>query len=281
MILAFVLSSLLNSNTAQARLDAKVDVSTSQSIPKTQKGKTTVELANIFGSDNKVFVEHVLHLNRPLSKIGKLIVPDGSCTASLVGPDLILTAAHCIANSSGTALQQGTFTFHLGYHQGTALASSPVEQVWYGSFEYDRGERENDWAILRIRDSLGDTYGYFGWIFLDASDSRAGQLTQVGYGRLWRDGEEVTVHESCAFRGATEDPGLFLHDCDTSPGDSGSPLLFCAEPSDCRIAGIHAAEQRAGADHTLRLKSFDPKRPNLAVGAGQFIPSLWQLLGGQ
>ena len=50
---------------------------------------------------------------------------DGSCTATLIGPQVLLTAAHCVGNANGVTLKAGALTFtgycdhHTDWQDGT------------------------------------------------------------------------------------------------------------------------------------------------------------------
>ena len=86
-------------------------------------------------------------------------------------------------------------------------------------------ESETDWALLRIDRSLGDEIGTVGARRLSeysASQAMLVRLFQAGYS--WDTGSNLSGDLDCGI--AELDGGrLIRHDCDTTRGDSGSPLM--------------------------------------------------------
>jgi V8-like Glu-specific endopeptidase len=133
----------------------------------------------IVGNDTRLPV-----LNRffPWSAIGRLEwrYADGrttpSCTGTLIGRDLVLTNSHClenprtqrIANSTTYESQRERIVFKPSLVRGR----SPVETV-VTSYDYGWKTGENhseDWALLKLKDPLGEQQGYLGWRVLDFTD---------------------------------------------------------------------------------------------------------------
>jgi hypothetical protein len=125
----------------------------------------------------------------PNSNVGKLFFLDGalgySCSAALIGPRLIVTAAHCIYNTV-TNTYNTRFLFIPAWHAGRipygawTSARVRVPQQWInasGGFPngYDHG-------IIELNDSdgrsLGNNIGWLGWQTF-ATVGR--HLTQIGY----------------------------------------------------------------------------------------------------
>jgi hypothetical protein len=91
--------------------------------------------------------------------IGRLDVVSGSCTATLVEPDIILTAAHCLF-TEGKKLSPDSLTFtpnfggqRLPAARVAAVVAIGVDQMNPDDDE-DQTPRENDWAILRLAEPI-------------------------------------------------------------------------------------------------------------------------------
>lgn len=113
----------------------------------------------------------------------------GSCTASLIGPTLVVTAAHCVSHASTTASGRYFFTnfmFVPAYTNGSAPFNAwggttvRVPNAWYfsdGSFP-----NPGDYALFRL-DPIngiqpGDVIGFLGWQINRLANN---DITQLGY----------------------------------------------------------------------------------------------------
>ncbi len=99
--------------------------------------------------------------NYPWRTIGLLkrnINSFDSCTASLVGPKLILTNRHCITGSSSNRVLEEQFIFYYNLsgdvYNSSSVVAYPVR--WGDSSDYD------DWAILELEAPIGNILGYLG-----------------------------------------------------------------------------------------------------------------------
>lgn len=181
---------------------------------------------HFFGRDDRVFMDQSAF---PWSLIGELTMETGeSCTATLIGVDILVTAAHCIHSDAGVNAR-GRFVTAVGRAGGPYEASVTHYYVDPG-FDYQRfssGDEIDglDWALLRIDRPLGRTLGYAGVRNLTgqgAAAARAAQLFQAGYS--WDTGEHLSGNIGCHIVTVNRD-NTFAHECDTTRGDSGSPFL--------------------------------------------------------
>lgn len=235
-------------------------------------------------------------LNRffPWSTIGRLewqvdLPVQTTCTATLIGEDLLITNAHClerpteIDQTTGGISSQFTdlrtyqsvtdkLIFKPSLIRGSSPASATIVNYIYGTNNPDN-DPSNDWALLKIDQPLGRTYGYLGWRVLDFSDqnvsrSLANQIRLAGYSGDYPTNAQRTfgersqtagVHAQCTIEGSSEGlgyrilpngnaeytssesptPGLLIHDCDTTGGSSGSAIIALFEDG-YSVVGIHA-----------------------------------------
>lgn len=192
---------------------------------------------HFFGRDDRVLLNTA---DYPWRVIGTARFDiGGTCTASLVAPDVLITAAHCIVED-GRVDAAGEFA------TGFALPGGPrrariidhhLDPDWDAEAFADGDERDGtDWALLRIDRRLGDELGYLGVYAPDREgwgELLAAEVRQAGYS--WDTGDHLSGNLDCRVRRVFQDNTL-AHDCDTTRGDSGSPFLIDTQTGPAVIA---------------------------------------------
>lgn len=175
--------------------------------------------------DGRVTVAPDAH---PWASIGRLNVAGyrirRHCTATLVAPDLVLTAHHCVNPiGRGDWAEPGNVHFLAGYARGSFTAHRTASG--YIPLGPDsalvRLSAPIDLPVIPIYDGR-----------LPAAGSA---LAQAGYSG--DKGHVLTVDPACKFLG-TRSGGRWRHNCEAVAGDSGSPLLIDG-PEGLSIAAIH------------------------------------------
>lgn len=237
---------------------------------KTDQNVNLVKGYNVFGHNDKELVDPS---ERYFTLVGRLIAPDGTfCTASLVWKNLILTAAHCVFKNN--EFMKGEYKFLLGATNGTSVAESTVSHVWWGTSDPQKN-RNLDWAILKLNNPLGKTHGYFGW--KSSTEENLENVMQAGYGMLFYNGKSMTGVQQCSAQKFLKEAGFIYHDCDSSRGDSGSPLFVCNDDLTCFIVALHVAEHRNGGNTTLVLDEYTDANANIAIYTESFAEKLREL----
>ncbi len=181
---------------------------------------------HFFGRDDRVFMDTGTF---PWSVVGYVdFDAGGTCTATLIGSNILVTAAHCI--SEGSRIEAaGVFRTGAGLPGGERTARVTdylLDRDWNEPrFSNSDDLDGTDWALLRIDQPLGDELGFVGVLDLSQAGARAAsreRLWQAGYS--WDTGTNLSGNENCRVLELNRD-NTMSHDCDTTRGDSGSPFM--------------------------------------------------------
>lgn len=219
---------------------------------------------NVFGQDDRV---PMTSTRFPWSAIG--YVSSAGCTGTLVARNLVLTAAHCVISDG--KLRSDIQYFYASAAYGLALQKSWIEYVWWGTTQPD-DERENDWAILKIREPLGDRLGWIG-----TTTALSSYVTLAGYSEDFQNGNTAGVHVGCQIRERERE--FLLHDCDLARGASGGPLL-AEQNGKLVIVALSVAEYRGNSHSSLYVPTYSDERANIAIPVSRFIGTLQKILAG-
>jgi V8-like Glu-specific endopeptidase len=212
--------------------------------------------------------------------IGQLDVPSesSSCTATLVAPATIVTAAHCIF-PKGEKLPAAamTFTPNAGAQRLPAVRIAEIVGLGVERMNPDKPEEtptELDWAVLRLESPITNIAPIpVEPVALAEIDRRiqTGQtLSSFGYGRYgFTFGDHLYRNDGCKLIPEWQqlvseaNDRLVMTTCLVVKGDSGGPLLIGGPNVDRRLIAVVSRYWRR-PDGTV----------SLAVGASAFADRL-------
>lgn len=219
------------------------------------------KLHALFGKDDRIFV---VPEGMPWSAVGKLTFRGaGHCSGAMVSPRVVLTAAHCLFTERDGALLDPPTHFLAGVHMGRHAAEAEVVSYWV-STDYDyisflnTSEMDGlDYAFVLLAEPIGDEVGYFKVHELIAEEIEGAvsreweKITQAGYSG---DTEyQLSAHVDCVIVDYYSD-NTISHECDTLPGDSGSPI-FIERNGEYQVIALDSAVYAGARPNNIAVDS--------------------------
>lgn len=191
-----------------------------------------------FGKDDRIKVSETNVW--PWQAIGQIETASGNlCTATLISPHLALTAGHCVLAPPGNIDKAVALRFisgNNGWKYQTENIETLVDKSLGKKLKADGdgwivppAAAAYDFALIRLKDDkAADIKPLPLWqgdskALMKALKQAKRLITQAGYPGDHLD--DLYGHPGCKVTGWAQ-KGVLSHQCDTLPGDSGSPLLL-------------------------------------------------------
>ena len=179
--------------------------------------------------------------------VGRLSYQNGQgfCTATLIAPDLVLTASHCLYDlDSGELLTLNNLEFQAGWRNGRAEAYSIIGgAVTFPDFQPMETPKiesvRNDVALLKLLHPIKKHSVQPFAIAALPNDQKSVAVVSYAIGRI----NAPSIQSSCDISDQTED--ILSLNCDVDFGASGAPVFYFSEQGPMIVSIVSAVVQTA------------------------------------
>jgi V8-like Glu-specific endopeptidase len=230
---------------------------------------------NVFGPDGRTSMKEQRY---PWTAVGKIMrgvgVETYFCSAFMIAPNVVATNAHCTLDKDGGDTPS-TLRFYPFYIGNKFTTVSGARKVWRGTKETQKNQ-DKDWALVQLNLPLGHVPNFRPIAIkkISREEALAGRYALPGYSGDWGYGNTGSIDPECRVHNVVG--SFFYHDCDTTTGASGGPLLK-KEGRDYAAVGLNSSEFR-NAERSLVGLPYADDIANAAIDFNTFWPTIQEAL---
>lgn len=227
--------------------------------------------ASGFGEDRRV----PLPAGPPYASLVRTLAHNGIGCGVLVGPDLVVTVAHAVADANGRIYDDAQV--ELG--DWSAPSKARVLEGCLMSPPDPDFKKGQDWAVLRLDRPIGWRYGWLPVLPLSNAQLKGVEVEFFGFGS----NSDEARPEFAQARAPYQSPGvirnaednLVFTDCPIWGGSSGGPLITRRDGKPQLVALVNGGVEVPGEQlsHGFRA-TYTKELGNLAVPARQWQATL-------